>query len=1267
MSALTSLLVRDQVVPVRKIEEALQRQVVSGGEIETVLLEMGAVAENVLAAYAAATLGLRPATRDEVMGAPRDVVRIVPREVAEKHRLVPIAVEGRILYVAVAAALSTEVDQELGFLLGFDLVPRVVTEARLIAALAQHYGVEPLPRLARLAEKLKERDAGAVPYVAPLASRVAEQYLPSERRRVGFGAFDDDEEEDDADAEAPRPAPQWSTPATKPDAERVSRASAPVFEETVERATQPFGFAVVTERDTLQGRPRTWSGPAAAPSVAPEALPPMPMAGVPAEATPEADGRATTIDALPPDVGDTSDDRAALAPPEPPASMRAAAPQAASPQPAAPQAASTRPAALEPMPSLSAPPPAPSWRPAPAARAPAGVNTLLVALGAPTDRPARSSAPAPLSAPPPSATASERRASGFFARLRAPLGLRDVSELLQEAETRNEVLATFFAFARQFFDYTALFVVQDDVAEGRESSGPGANTEEIERIAISLEAGGLFADVRRDGVGRIASLDGTERDRALASRMRRTATAPCAVLPLTIRRRVVLILHGDRSGDALALDDLPELLGVMPRVSEAFERLILRRKFTHSDGGTREAPDTDRAPPLDAPTVTSSTASAAVDMVQSVPAAVDVAPSVPPAATPRADGPSSPPPAVARTEAAPLTAQRAAIIEPQREVIVTAQLVAAPLGTAPLVTAPIIAAPLVSAPIIAARTRRASSGALSVLGVPRSAPPPPSPKRPGAPTPAPFAVPGPAPVPLIAQALASYDGPLSEADPSDAAPIRRPSTPAQAAALGVAIADDDDDVIVEMSSGGSDDDDDDDDLDDFDDRGAPVDPAAADPAAADPAAEPARTSSPRIDGSYSVRGASEEVITARQRAPGRTSAPPATSRTSAPPARSAASTPATSTPAPSRSAPNASSPAASPSSTSGRPAARVDPRSDGSAAPTSERMRVTPSASPTSERLTKETRPETPSSRDKRKGASPSDEPSVIVDMGENVEAMIVELTSSAPDEESNIMARLLRLGDAALPTLVRYFPGPLWFDRRTPHARLPRGRDVSAIARALVAFRERAAPYVASLLDGKEADSRFYATLLASEIVNGALLDALGRRVFDEDAGTRLLALDVLKRYQHLPEYASVLEMVRATARILHRDLARRRTAIRALAELRDARAAAMLITVLDDEDEGVRGEAHRALVVLTKQDFGDQRKRWEQWADKHAQRHRIEWLIDALLHNDEPIRASAGEELKRLTQEYYGYHPGSPRRERERVHGKYQQWWDSEGKAKF
>jgi hypothetical protein len=291
----------------------------------------------------------------------------------------------------------------------------------------------------------------------------------------------------------------------------------------------------------------------------------------------------------------------------------------------------------------------------------------------------------------------------------------------------------------------------------------------------------------------------------------------------------------------------------------------------------------------------------------------------------------------------------------------------------------------------------------------------------------------------------------------------------------------------------------------------------------------------------------------------------------------------------------------------------------------------------------------------------------VIVDMGDQVEALLDELTAMSPDGPPTIFDRLLRMGDAALPALVQRFPGGLWFDRHAPHTRAPRGRDVSAVARALTIFRERAVPYLPGLLDASERDVRYYATLVAADLPHPTLIEALGRRLFDADAGTRVLALDVIKGFAQFRECGALLDELRTTARVLHRDLTRRRTAIRALAELRDAQAVPMLLAVLDDEDEGVRGEAHRALVTLTRQDFGLQRKRWEPWAEKRARAHRVEWLIDALLNDDETLRAAAGDELKRVTQEYYGYHAASPRRERERVHRKYQQWWESEGRARF
>ncbi|MEM9701544.1 MAG: hypothetical protein AAF907_03775 [Planctomycetota bacterium] len=71
MSALASLLVRDQVVSIRQIESAIQRQAVFEGDLDTALLEMDLVSEHTMGAYRAALFDVLPATREEVMGVGR--------------------------------------------------------------------------------------------------------------------------------------------------------------------------------------------------------------------------------------------------------------------------------------------------------------------------------------------------------------------------------------------------------------------------------------------------------------------------------------------------------------------------------------------------------------------------------------------------------------------------------------------------------------------------------------------------------------------------------------------------------------------------------------------------------------------------------------------------------------------------------------------------------------------------------------------------------------------------------------------------------------------------------------------------------------------------------------------------------------------------------------------------------------------------------------------------------------------------------------------
>ncbi|MEM1418532.1 MAG: hypothetical protein AAGH15_26795, partial [Myxococcota bacterium] len=301
-------------------------------------------------------------------------------------------------------------------------------------------------------------------------------------------------------------------------------------------------------------------------------------------------------------------------------------------------------------------------------------------------------------------------------------------------------------------------------------------------------------------------------------------------------------------------------------------------------------------------------------------------------------------------------------------------------------------------------------------------------------------------------------------------------------------------------------------------------------------------------------------------------------------------------------------------------------------------------------------------------GTVPSESaPNVIVSMGDGVEAVVDDVVAASPDD-AGIVDRVVGLGEAVLPVLVREFPGPLWFDRHRPFRRRPRGRDVSAIARCIVAFGEKAAPYVVSLLDVRDADARYYALLVAAEVPSASLVLPLGRRLFDEDEQVRELAIGVLRSLHRFDgEVADLLDRVRASAKVPRQTAERRAAAARALGELRDVKALELLVQLLRAQEAIIVSASHSALVLLTRQDFGNQAKAWLAWSKANRGRHRIEWLIDALLHGDELMRTAAADELKTLTQEYFGYHPALPKRDREIAQGKYREWWEREGRERF
>src|SRR6188474_1231462 len=105
-SRLSSLLVRDGLVGVKRMEKAFQRQVIYGGSLDTILLEMSLVPEERLTQYLALASGLPPAARDEGHQLDEQAVGMVSRELAERYRAVPVAFEGEAVRVLVCAPLE---------------------------------------------------------------------------------------------------------------------------------------------------------------------------------------------------------------------------------------------------------------------------------------------------------------------------------------------------------------------------------------------------------------------------------------------------------------------------------------------------------------------------------------------------------------------------------------------------------------------------------------------------------------------------------------------------------------------------------------------------------------------------------------------------------------------------------------------------------------------------------------------------------------------------------------------------------------------------------------------------------------------------------------------------------------------------------------------------------------------------------------------------------------------------------------------------------
>lgn len=135
-------LVKEGLITRQQLEIALQRQVQFGGRIGTNILELRFIGEDELTKFLSRYFRIPPVLPDMLATIDEEVVGSISAEIVEKYMILPFKKERNRLHAAMLNPKDIREIDELRFITGFDIIPYVITELRLLYALEKYYGIK---------------------------------------------------------------------------------------------------------------------------------------------------------------------------------------------------------------------------------------------------------------------------------------------------------------------------------------------------------------------------------------------------------------------------------------------------------------------------------------------------------------------------------------------------------------------------------------------------------------------------------------------------------------------------------------------------------------------------------------------------------------------------------------------------------------------------------------------------------------------------------------------------------------------------------------------------------------------------------------------------------------------------------------------------------------------------------------------------------------------------------------------------------------------
>jgi len=177
-SKLGEMLVKAQLITETQLDDAIKVQRREGGKLGSIVVRLGFCSDQDIVSFLGMQYGVPAADLDQWPPIEASVIALVPAELANKHKVLPLQRSGNVLTMAMSDPTDIFAMDDVRFHTGYNIDPVVSSERGLVRAIEKYYG-------GSSGLTLRDKDTG-----------------PSVERRAGAregdarGAFDGPEHED---------------------------------------------------------------------------------------------------------------------------------------------------------------------------------------------------------------------------------------------------------------------------------------------------------------------------------------------------------------------------------------------------------------------------------------------------------------------------------------------------------------------------------------------------------------------------------------------------------------------------------------------------------------------------------------------------------------------------------------------------------------------------------------------------------------------------------------------------------------------------------------------------------------------------------------------------------------------------------------------------------------------------------------------------------------------------------------------------------------